>query len=65
MSDSQYMILLLPLLASGDYWGDFDYWDSIAIVGSIYYCDSCDTIEYIEFSAPQASSGSMAYWHVY
>ena len=27
-----------------------------------YHCDSCDTIEYIhvEFSAPQASSGSMA-----
>ena len=25
-----------------------------------YYCDSCDIIEYIEFNAPQASSGSMA-----
>ena len=33
-----------------DYRGDFDYCDSIAIVGSTvaillrYYCDSCDTI---------------------
>ena len=30
-----------------DYWGDFDYCNSIAIVGSTvllqYYCDSCDT----------------------
>ena len=40
---------------SGDYCRDFDYCDSWK-----YYCDSCDTIEYIEFSATQASSGSMA-----
>ena len=39
---------------------------TIAIVGRTsvillrYHCNSCDTIEYIEFSAPQASSGSMA-----
>ena len=61
--------LVTLLNTSGDYWGDFDYSDSIAIVGRTiaivvillgYYCDSCDTIEYIEVCAPQASSGSMA-----
>ena len=39
-----------------------DSCDTIAIVVILlrYYCDSCDAIEYIEFSSPQASSGSMA-----
>ena len=53
-------------MSSSDYWGDFDYCDSIAIVGSTiaivvillrYYCDSCDTIEYIEFSGLQWFNG--------
>ena len=34
--------------------------EDILTIAILFNCDSCDTIEYIEFSAPQASSGSMA-----
>ena len=50
---SSFFVVSLSAGISDDYWGDFDYCDSIAIVGSTiaivvillrYYCDSCDTI---------------------